>query len=54
MIVRDWCMYCGECAGVCPRNLIEIKEITLVFDSEDCKTCSTCIKACPISALEKE
>jgi len=53
MIVKDWCMYCGECAGVCPRNLIEVKEIALIFDVEDCKECNTCITACPISALEK-
>ena len=19
MIVKDWCSYCGECSGVCPR-----------------------------------
>ncbi|MDR2967543.1 MAG: 4Fe-4S binding protein [Methanobacteriaceae archaeon] len=53
MIVKDWCMYCGECAGVCPKNLIEVKEITLIFDDKDCKECNTCVKACPISALEK-
>ena len=42
MIVKDWCSFCGECAGVCPRNLIQVKEYSLVFD------------ACPINALEKE
>ena len=24
MIVKDWCSFCGECAGVCPRNLIQV------------------------------
>jgi ferredoxin len=54
MIVKDWCSYCGECAGVCPRNLIQVREYALVFNDEDCKDCDTCIKACPIDALEKE
>jgi len=53
MIIKDWCMYCGECAGVCPRNLIEVKEITLIFDEDDCKECNTCVIACPINALEQ-
>jgi Fe-S-cluster-containing hydrogenase component 2 len=26
----------------------------LVFNDDDCKDCDTCIKACPIDALEKE
>ena len=54
MIVKDWCSYCGECAGVCPRNLIQVREYSLVFNEDDCKDCDTCIKACPINALEKE
>ena len=54
MIVKDWCSFCGECAGVCPRNLIQVREYNLVFNEGDCKDCDTCIKACPIDALEKE
>ena len=54
MIVKDWCSFCGECAGVCPKNLITVKEYGLVFDDEDCRECNTCVVACPINALEKE
>ncbi|MDR0911201.1 MAG: 4Fe-4S binding protein [Methanobrevibacter sp.] len=54
MIVKDWCSYCGECAGVCPRNLILVKEYDLVFDKSKCNRCETCVKACPIKALELE
>lgn len=54
MIVKDWCSYCGECAGVCPRNLIQVREYSLVFNEEKCKECSICIDACPIDALERE
>ena len=32
MIVKEWCMFCGECAGLCPRNLIEVRELTLKFN----------------------
>ncbi len=54
MIVKEWCSFCGECAGVCPRNLIQVREYALVFNEDDCKDCDTCVKACPINALEKE
>jgi len=53
MIVKDWCSYCGACAGVCPKNNIEVKEYSLVFNNENCSSCETCIKVCPINALEK-
>ncbi|MDR1819009.1 MAG: 4Fe-4S binding protein [Methanobrevibacter sp.] len=53
MIVKDWCMYCGECAGICPRNLILLKETELVFDDSKCRECNICIEICPINALEK-
>ncbi len=52
MIVKDYCMYCGECAGVCPNNSIEVGENTLKFQEEDCKECEICIQVCPISALD--
>ena len=54
MIVKDLCSFCGECAGVCPINLIQVKEYSLVFDESECRECSTCVDACPINALEKE
>lgn len=54
MIVKDFCMCCGECAGVCPHNLIEVGENTLNFNKEDCKDCRICIQMCPVKALEIE
>lgn len=54
MDVKEFCMYCGECAGVCPRNLIEVRESTLKFNKENCKSCNFCIQACPVRALENE
>jgi ferredoxin len=54
MIVKDWCSYCGECAGICPKNIIEVKEYSLVFDEKECSRCEICVKACPLNALEME
>ncbi|AXV38543.1 MAG: 4Fe-4S binding protein [Methanobacteriaceae archaeon] len=54
MKVMEWCMYCGECAGVCPRCLIEVRESNLRFDEKNCKDCQICIQVCPVRALEKE
>ncbi|OPY20437.1 MAG: ferredoxin [Methanobacterium sp. PtaU1.Bin097] len=54
MIISEFCMYCGECAGVCPRNLIEVGENTLKFGQKPCKNCQICIQVCPVSALEVE
>ena len=54
MIVKEWCMYCGECAGVCPRCLIEVGETNLKFDESSCKDCKTCVLVCPVHALVKE
>lgn len=53
MIVKDWCSYCGECSGVCPRDCIEVREYNLVF-SQDCNDCGICVDACPLAALEIE
>jgi ferredoxin len=54
MIVNEWCMYCGECAGVCPRCLIEVRESSLIFNEEGCKDCRICVKVCPVNALTIE
>jgi ferredoxin len=54
MKVKEWCMYCGECAGVCPRSLIEVGENSLKFDKDNCKECAVCIQVCPVQALAKE
>ena len=55
MILKDWCSYCGECAGVCPKNLITVKEADVIFKDDECGSkCTTCVDACPINAIEKE
>ena len=34
MIVKDYCLYYGECAGVCPDNVVDVQEFTVVIDDE--------------------
>lgn len=52
MIVNDWCMYCGECSGVCPLNVIEVKETSVIIYDE-CNECGICVRACPVNAIEE-
>ncbi len=52
MIVKDFCMYCGACAGVCTENAIDVQEIKIVIDEEKCTKCGSCVKVCPMGALE--
>ncbi|MBM4240188.1 MAG: ferredoxin [Euryarchaeota archaeon] len=54
MIVNEWCMYCGECAGVCPQCVIEVCETGLKFDEQTCEDCKFCVMVCPVGALEKD
>ncbi len=54
MIIKDYCMYCGACAGVCNIDAIEVQELKIVIDEEKCVKCGLCVKTCPIEALELE
>ncbi|MCI5867154.1 MAG: 4Fe-4S binding protein [Methanosphaera sp.] len=52
MIIKEHCMYCGACAGVCIVDAIEVQELKIVIDEEKCTKCGICVKTCPIEALE--
>jgi len=54
MIVKEWCMYCGECSGVCPICLIEVGETSITSDESSCIDCRMCVQVCPVRALVKE
>ncbi len=54
MIIKDYCMYCGACAGVCTVDAIQVQELKIVVDDEKCVECGLCVKACPLEALALE
>ena len=54
MIVEEFCMYCGACAGVCVADAIEVQELKIINDEEKCTKCGLCVKTCPVEALKLE
>ncbi len=49
----ELCLFCGCCAGSCPKNAIFIEETRITFN-EYCIHCGLCIKACPIGAINND
>ncbi|MGN0682874.1 MAG: ferredoxin family protein [Oscillospiraceae bacterium] len=48
------CVGCGKCREVCPGTLIKIGEDKKAFIKypKDCWGCTSCIKECPVHAIE--
>ncbi len=51
IVKKDACMYCGCCACVCPSNAILVTDYDVYID-EKCTDCKTCVKACPMEAIQ--
>ena len=46
---------CGECADVCPMEVLIIEGDTLVIQNkEECSLCETCVDVCPNEAVKIE
>ena len=54
MLLEEFCMYCGACAGVCVADAIEVQELKIIIDEEKCTKCGLCVKTCPVEALKLE
>ena len=48
------CIGCGKCHDVCPGTLIKINEQKKAFIKypKDCWGCTSCIKECPVHAIQ--
>lgn len=47
------CKGCGACVEKCPAGALSFAEETVVWDSEKCVQCDTCIRLCPHDASPK-
>lgn len=50
---KDFCVACGACAKVCPKNAIKImKGVFAEVDKNQCVGCLKCVNICPASTIE--
>ena len=45
------CISCAGCVGVCPVDVITLRELHLTIDQAPCISCGLCIQMCPVGAL---
>ena len=51
-ILKDLCIDCGACVGVCPTEALELGEDGKpVCIAEKCIDCDVCIASCPTEAI---
>jgi adenylylsulfate reductase subunit B len=52
-INKDKCIGCGKCTEVCPGTLIAVEKGQAVMEyPKDCWGCVSCVKECPVGAIE--
>lgn len=51
--LKDKCIQCGMCFGVCPEDAIPVNGdyIRTDFNYDRCKGCGVCSKVCPVKAI---
>lgn len=53
-VITDACQKCGECAAVCPLEIITPGETKYVIDADQCVDCGQCSATCEHNAIEEE
>lgn len=49
---RDYCVACGACKNICPRNAIEISKGCFANVNKDiCAGCGKCERICPAGTI---
>lgn len=52
-IDRNKCIGCGKCSIVCPGSLIKVEnKKAFIKYPKDCWGCTSCLKECPVNAVE--
>ncbi len=52
IIDPEKCNLCGECAPICPTNVIEIIDDEMKINPISCIGCGVCVLACPREAID--
>ena len=52
-ILKEECIGCGACEGVCPFGAITMQEDKALI-SEACTACGACLETCPVQAIIRE
>lgn len=50
--LREKCLECAGCVGICPKMALDMYGLDLQIDHEKCSKCGLCVKACPAGALK--
>ncbi|MGE5806279.1 MAG: 4Fe-4S binding protein, partial [Ignavibacteria bacterium] len=50
-ILPDKCDFCGCCVGVCPEDVIQLKESEIFIFVLWCTNCAKCVWSCPIEVI---
>lgn len=52
-IDKNKCIGCGKCSIVCPGSLIKVEnKKAFIKYPKDCWGCTSCLKECPVNAVE--